>query len=239
LLPLTWKDALANAERFPLAVLWTATLQNSRDYPMVATLGVTVELAGRKKLAALIAPVAYLPKSFPCPALRGDNLCSIHSDKPLRCQTMPFYPYRDERYQAEGLTPRPGWACDTSTAAPVVYRNGRIVDRDHFDHERQELMEQVPLLRRYADYMFKYSPWLLSALTQAAHPVKAGQVITSLSSFLTATRNGDAKRLAQWQLPILNRYRDQTAGNPQLAQFHKNYSDWSQEMASLSQRNQE
>lgn len=235
LLPLTWKDAFANAALFPLCFVWTAVRQNSRDYARVAQLGVTLHLAQRKELAVLIVPTAYLPKSFPCPALRDDNLCNIHLSKPSRCKTMPFYPYRDERHQAELLTPRPGWACDTSAAAPVVFKDQQIVCRDDFDHEYRDLLEQVPLLRRYADYMLKYSPWLVAALTQSASQVKAGQVITSLSSFLTATHNVDAAHIAQLQLPIFNSYEHKTAKDAQLAEFHKNYRNWAKEMAYLTQ----
>lgn len=236
LLPLTWKDAVANVALFPLCFVWSAVRHNSQDYARVAKLGFTLPLANRKELAVLIMPTAYLPKSFPCPALQDDNLCSIHRNKPARCKTMPFYPCRDERYQTELLTPRPGWACDTSpTTAPMVFKDRQIVCRDDFDREHQDLLEQVPLLRRYADYMLKYSPWLAAALTQSASQVKAGQVITSLSSFLTATRNVDAAHIAQMQLPILNGYGDKTANDVQLAEFHQNYRNWAKEMAYLAQ----
>jgi Fe-S-cluster containining protein len=236
LLPLTWKDAFANVALFPLCFIWTAVRQNSTDYARVAQLGFTLHLAQRKELAVLIAPTAYLPKSLPCPALRDDHLCSIHINKPARCKTMPFYPYRDERHQAELLTPRPGWACDTSpTTAPMVFKDRQIVCRDDFDRELQDLLEQVPLLRRYADYMLKYSPWLVAALTQSASQVKASQVITSLSSFLTATRNIDAAHIAQLQLPILNSYADKTAKEAHLGEFHKNYRNWAKEMGFLAQ----
>lgn len=234
-LPLTCKDALAQVSRFPLGFVWTAVRPGSKDYAMVATLGTTIKLAHRQELAALIVPTAYLPKLFPCPALRDDHLCGIHLDKPSRCKTMPFYPYRDERYQAELLTPRPGWACDTSTAAPVVFKDRQVVLRDDFDQERRDLLEQVPVLRRYADYMLKYSPALAGALLNASSTAKAGQMVTSLSSFLTATRNPEAKRIAQQQLPMLNDYAARTAGDARLAEFHKNYRNWSQEMAYLSQ----
>jgi len=236
LLPLTWKDALANVSLFPLCFVWTAVRQGSKDYAMTATLGTTLKLAHRQELAVLIAPTAYLPKSFPCPALGDDHLCSIHLNKPSRCKTMPFYPYRDERYQAELLTPRPGWACDTSATAPVVFKDRQIVFRDDFDQEKRDLLEQVPVLRRYADYMLNYSPSIVSALTRAASQAKAGHVVTSLSSFLTATRNADAGHIARLQLPILNDYMAKTAGNVQLAEFHKNYQNWFQEMTYLSQR---
>lgn len=235
-LPLTCKDAFANAARFPLCFVWTPLRQGSKDYKLVATLGTTIQLANRKEIAVLIVPTAYIPFSFPCPALGDDNLCSIHSNKPSRCKTMPFYPYREERYQAELLTPRKGWACDISHLAPLVFQDSKIVFRDDFDHERQELLDQVPILRRYADYMLKYSASLVASLIQATCKTKAGQVVTSLSSFLTATKNADAKYIAQMQLPILNNYVEKTASNPKLTDFYKNYLNWSKEMKYVSQR---
>jgi Fe-S-cluster containining protein len=235
-LPLTCKDAFANAGLFPLAIVWTPLRYGGKDYPLVATLGTTIKLPDRKELAVLIVPTAYLPSSYPCPALGDDNLCRIHTHKPSRCKTMPFYPYREERFQAELLTPRSGWACEVSTAAPLVFQDKKIVFRDDFDDERRELLAQVPVLRRYAEYMLKYSPSLVNSLIHAASKVKAGHVVTSLSSFLTATKHADASHIAQLQLPILNNYAEQTAGDPQLSDFHKNYLNWSKEMAYLAQR---
>jgi Fe-S-cluster containining protein len=201
---------------------------------MVATLGTTIKLAHRKELAVLIVPTAYIPSSFPCPALTEDNLCSIHLNKPSRCKTMPFYPYREERYQAEILSTLQGLPCDTSMTAPVVFQDNKIVIRDNFDNERQDLLEQVPILRCYSDYMLKYSPSLIGRLIYASSNVKAGHVVTSLSSFLTATRNADAKNIACQQLPILSKYVKKTEGDQGLAYFHKNYLDWSKEMSYLS-----
>lgn len=237
-LPLTCKDAFANVARFPLCIVWTPLRQGGKDYAMVATLGTTIKLANRKELAVLIVPTAYIPPLFPCPALGEDNLCSIHLNKPSRCKTMPFYPYREERYQAELWAPLQGLACDTSTAAPMVFQDNKIVFRDDFDYERQDLLEQVPLLRCYADYMLKYSPLLVGSLINASSKAKAGNVVTSLSSFLTATKNANAQHIAQQQLPILNNYVEKTAGDANLAEFHKNYLNWSKEMAYLSQRPQ-
>jgi Fe-S-cluster containining protein len=248
LLPLTWTDAVAHAERFPLCLLWTPVPQGNKDFAMVAKLGATLTLPNRKNLAVQIIPTAYLPASFPCPALGADNLCTIHAQKPLRCRTMPFYPYRDERFQAELLTPRPGWTCDISAEAPVVYRDQQIVDRADFDLERQELLDQVPLVRRYAEYMMKYSPALLGSLVQAAAKPRAGHVVTSLSSFLTATRAPNARELARLQAPLLLEYAERTSvgpagatrtmgsADPSLAEFHRNYRNWAQEMSYLAQK---
>lgn len=234
--PLTISDAMAHAGLFPLAMVWTPLRQGSKDYPMVARLGTTVKLANRKELAVLIVPTVFIPPSFPCPALNPDNLCSIHHHKPLRCRTMPFYPYREEQFQAELLKPRPGWACDISDAAPPVFQEKQIIMREDFDLERQAIIEQSPSIRRYADYMLKYTPLLTDSLAKASAKTKAGQVITSLSSFLTATRNPDAKRIAGQQLPILQNYAEKTAGNKNLADFHGQYENWAKEMAYLSQR---
>lgn len=235
-IPLTCKDAFTHAARFPLCFVWTPLRQGSKDYAQVATLGTTVKLPDGKELAVLIVPTAYIPSAFSCPALGNDNLCSIHENKPSRCKTMPFYPYREERFQAELLTPREGWACNTSTTAPLVFQDNKILFRDDFDYERQDLLEQVPTLKCYAEYMLKYTHSLVSSLIIASNKSKAGHIVTSLSSFLTATRNKDAKHIAEKQLPILNNYAEKTAGDPKLAEFHKNYLNWSKEMSYLAQR---
>lgn len=76
---------------------------------------------------------------------------------------------------------------------------------------------------------------LCSCGSKRDHEDCCGPII-SLSSFLTATRYEDAAHLAQLQLPILNDYMAKTAGNVQLAEFHKNYENWFQEMTYLFQR---
>ena len=233
-LPLTIKDAFANAERFPLGFVWTPLRQGSKDYATVASLGATIKLADRKELAVLIVPTAYIPPELPCPALLENNLCGIHANKPSRCKTMPFYPYRDEQYQAELLTPRKSWECDISETAPIVFQDKKVVFRNDFDAERRDLKEQVPLLRRYAEFTLKYSPMIVDSLAKAAISQKAGQVVTSLSSFLTATKYGDAKQLAQQQLPVLAAFAEKTAGHKPHVDFHKKYTEWAKEMAYLA-----
>ncbi len=234
--PLTVNDAFSHANRFPLAMVWTPLRQGSKDFDMVAHLGTTIPLNNRKVLAVLIVPTAYIPPNFPCPALTEDNLCSIQTNKPSRCRTMPFYPYRDEQYQAELLVPRPGWTCDTSEAAPIVFQDKKIVFRGDFDLERRDLENQRAMIRRYADYMLKYTPQLVENLVRVATKPKAGQVVTSLSSFLTAIRHLDAKQIAQQQLPVLNNYAEKTAEQHELVDFHQSYSNWAKEMKYLAQR---
>lgn len=235
-LPLSLDDAVTHAERFPLALVWTPVRPGGRAYALAARLGVKVTLRDRKEVAVLIVPTAYIPPALPCPALAADGRCGIHADKPSRCRTMPFYPWREEHDQAELLVPRKGWACDISAAAPVVYRDRAILDRGDFDRERQQLEQQVPVIRTYGAYMLKYRPWLVDGLAKAAAKPAAGHVVTSLSSFLTATRRPDAALLAARQLPVLRAYADKTASDPALADYHQQYSSWAQEMAYLAER---
>jgi Fe-S-cluster containining protein len=234
--PLTINDAFRLADRFPLAMVWSPVRQGSKDFAMVAKLGTVFQLPNRKQLAALIVPTAYLPPNLPCPALGADNLCTIHADKPLRCRTMPFYPYREEQYQAELLSLKAGWECDISDSAPIVFADKSITVRDDFDQERQALEDQQPRVQRYVDYMLKYTPNLVNNLVKASLKAKAGQVVTSLSSFLTATRNPSAKDIAQQQLPVLETYRLRTADQKELVEFHQYYQLSTKEMSFLANR---
>jgi len=233
-LPLSLEDALANIGMFPLAIIWTPLKQGAKDFSLVSKLGTTIKLPNRTELAVIIVPSLYVPPTFPCPALTENNLCSIHANKPSRCKTMPFYPYREEQYQAELLIPRKEWACDISTTAPVVFEGKKIVSRTDFDHEKHELLLQVPTIRTYANYMLKYSPLLVNSLAKATSQKVGGQVVTSLSSFLTATRNPNAKEIARQQLPLLKEYINKTATKAEFAEFHKNYTSWAKEMDYLS-----
>ncbi len=72
---------------------------------MVSQLGVSVPLPKHPGLAALVVPTSYIPPSMACLALGYDMLCSIHDEKPARCKSVPFYPYGEERFQAEVLQP--------------------------------------------------------------------------------------------------------------------------------------
>jgi Fe-S-cluster containining protein len=236
LLPLTLADAFAHAGRFPLAMVWTPLRQQSKAFDLVRHIGAVVNLSGRRRIAVIIVPTAYIPDSFFCPALNADGRCAIHARKPLRCRTMPFYPYREERDQADLLTPRKGWDCDTSAAAPVVYRERKIVAREDFDLERRELLAQAPLIRAYAEYMMKYMPQLADKLATAAMHGAGGNVVTSLSSYLTATRQLDIPGFAATQLSVLKDFAAKTAGHADLAEFHRNYAGWAKEMEYLAER---
>ncbi len=233
MLPLTVADAYRHAGRFPLALVWTPVPQGTRNFPLASHLGSVIRLPSRRQLAVVIAPSAYLPPSFACPELAGDGRCAIHEEKPLRCRTMPFYPWREEADQTDLLSPKKGWGCDVSDAAPVVYRQKTVVERDDFDRERQALLDQAPSLQSYAAYVLKYMPWIVDSLAAVAQKPGA-TVITSLSSFFTATREKDAPRLAALQWPLYQSYADRTAGIPELREFHRNYAGWAKEMAALA-----
>lgn len=233
-LPLTVKDAFVHAGRFPLAMLWTPLRKASKDFDMVSRLGVSVPLPKHPGLAALVVPSSYIPPALPCPALGDDNLCTIQANKPSRCKTMPFYPYRDERFQPEVLKLGNGWKCDTSEYAPVVFANGKLTQREDFDAERRDLDEQVPLIRQYAEYSFKYNPLLAPSLALEAAKSHPGQVVTSLSSFLVATRNPNSREIARLQEPILATYIDLTAKRQEFLQYHTQYCAWLEEMEYLA-----
>ncbi|MCX7139651.1 MAG: YkgJ family cysteine cluster protein [Proteobacteria bacterium] len=237
-LPLTLADAWTHAGRFPLAMVWTPLRRENKAFHLASRIGATVKLGGRKEIAVLIATTAYMPDSFSCPELGSDGRCAIHAAKPLRCRTMPFYPYREEADQADLLSPRRGWECDTSAAAPVVYRDNKIVARGDFERERGALLQEAPLMRAYAEYMLKYMPLLADTLAAGANKGAGGTAVTSLSSFLTATRQRDVSALASRQLAVLNEFAARTAGRAELAEYHKHYAGWAKEMDYLSKREQ-
>ena len=233
--PLTLSDALAHAGRFPLALVWTPVPQGAKAYSLATRLGLTLNLGKRTRMAVIIGPSAYIPVSLPCPELTKDGLCGIHANKPLRCRTMPFYPYLEESDQGTLWVRREGWECDTSAAAPLIYRGKKITDSADFDQERKALLEQVVVMREYGDFMLKYSPWILDHL-KAVVGRPDGQVVTSLSSFLTAIKRIDAAPLATQQLPVLEAIADTTATMPEAAAYHRNYIGWAKEMKYLVSR---
>lgn len=231
-LPLTLKDALAHAGRFPLAVVWTPVRQASKAFDITAKLGLTVKTRDKKKLAVRIVPTAYIPPSMPCPALTADNLCGIHAEKPSRCRTMPFFPYRDENDQADLLVPRAGWTCDTSATAPVVYRDKAVVERGDFDRELSELLEQAPILRAYGEWLLANVPAMTDNLTRAAMKPGGGHVAVSFASLLRRLVDVEKAGIAQAQLAVLAEY----AGKVNQADYRKNYDDWAWEMERLAGR---
>ena len=235
-LTLTLKDALAHAGRFPLAVIWTPVRQGTKSFSISARLGLTVRLRKRRKLAVRISPTAYIPPLLPCPALAPDGLCSIHAEKPSRCRTMPFSPYREEGDQADLLIPRTGWLCDTSEMAPVVYRDKKIVDREDFDDEREELIRQASTLRAYGEWLLESAPSLTDELVRVAGKRTGGHVVVNFSTLLPHLPEVDVVDFAQKQFPVLTEFAAKTYRIPAFAEYHKLYHECAAEMESVLER---
>lgn len=198
-LPLTITEALAHAGRFPLAVAFTPVRAKTKAHGLAAGLGLALD----KKTALRIMPVAYLPTDQACPALSEEGLCSIHDNKPLRCRAMPFFAWRDEADQADLLVPRPGWACDVSAAAPLVYEDGTILARSAFDAERAALIEQAPVLQAYGQKLLPMAVGLAQTLTALAAKPKGGTVYVGFSTLLRRLSGIDKALVAQAQIPLL------------------------------------
>ncbi len=149
---------------------------------------------------------------------------------------MPFYPYRHEEDQATGLAPRKGWACDISANAPVVYRQGKIVERADFDRERAALIEQAAILRHYADHTLQHYPEVMARLLKAAQHPAQPHFILSFRSFLRYDRNRDPVTFAKAQHPVLTEFAAQTANRSALAEYHAYYQKSAEELAWFAQR---
>ena len=229
-LPLTISDALIHADRFPLAIFWSPVRQSSRSFALSSRLGTTIQLQRHKQIAVRVSPTAYIPPSLACPALMPEGLCSIHADKPSRCRAMPFSPYQEESDQADLLVPRSGWACDTSDAAPVVYRDKKIVDREDFDHERAGLFAQAPTLRAYAAWLLDAKPELMQELMKVAMNPTGGHVVVGFSTLIPRLAKVDMFDFARKQLPVMNAFSAKTADVSELAEYHKHYRSCAAEM---------
>lgn len=224
-LPLSLNDAFANAGRFPLAMVLTTIRQGSKAFDLTAKLGTTVAFGKRKRIAVQITPTSYIPPSFSCPSLMEDGQCAIHADKPSRCKTMPFSPVREERDQAALLVAKPGWECDTSTAAPVVYRDREVVDRQNFDHERRQLTDQAATMRSYADALVTAAPNVAAGLQAAAKKVSGGHVILNFTTLLPRLPGTDQADFARQQLPVLTDFAERTKDVPELIGYHQFYRE--------------
>lgn len=235
-LPLSLKDAAAGAGRFPLAMMWTTVRPGAKSFAITKRLGTTVNLGKRKQVAVQITPVSYIPPSLACPALAADGRCAIHSEKPSRCRTMPFYPYRDEADQADLLVPRPGWECDTSEQSPVVYTDKQIVDRTDFDLERQELVAQTPIIRAYAERLMANAPNVKAAIEAAAKKPRGGTVMLNFSAIVARLENLDLTTFATQQLPVLKEFAAKTEHLPDAADYHRYYKDTAAGMERVLER---
>lgn len=224
-LPLSISDALTHADKFPLIMVWTPVRQGGRSYDVTADHGITIKLKNRKRAAVRIAPTAYIPPSLPCPELTAEGLCGIHETKPQRCRTMPFSAHRDEKDQDDLMLPRPGWECDTSDEAPLVYRDKTILDREAFETEREDVVADAKILKPYAEWLIDATPALEMELKKAAMRPAGGQVLVGFSSLIPRLPKVDIYDFAAKQLPVMQSFAGLTAGDPALAEFHGRYRD--------------
>ncbi|MEO5336832.1 MAG: YkgJ family cysteine cluster protein [Magnetospirillum sp. WYHS-4] len=229
-LPLTLDEALVHAGRFPLVLVWTPLRQGARAFSLTARLGTTVRLGKRKEFAVGVVPTSYIPPALACPALTTDGLCAIQDVKPTRCRTMPFSAYREEADQRDLLVPRPGWDCDVSAAAPVAYRDKEIVSRQDFDRERKALLDQAPILRRYADWLLAASPPLMENLLKMAAKPAGGHVIVNFATLLPHLPKVDMGDFTAKQAPLMVEFAARTAGIAALTDYHRRYRECAAEL---------
>lgn len=229
-IPLTIADALKHADKFPVAVVWTPITPKDAAYNETARLFTTCRSPKGGRIALRIVPTAYIPPSTPCPQRTGDGLCGIHADKPLRCRTMPFFPYRAENAQHGLLTPRAGWECDVSDEAPVVYRDARIVDRVDFARELDAIRCETPVIRRYAEGIIRSAPSILDVLAKVSG-IDGGNVVLSFTSLLQSMAGQDIADVARRQVPVLQDFADFTADDPKLVDYHRRYGEWRDEFS--------
>jgi Fe-S-cluster containining protein len=224
-LPLTIADALAHADKFPLAVVWSTVRKGGRSFQATSDLGVTIQVKKKMQAAVRVAPTAYIPPGFPCPEVDDEGLCGIHDSKPQRCRTMPFSAYRDEADQDDLMLPRAGWACDTSDVAPIYYRDKAIIERTEFDVERGQLQRDATILKPYGDWLIASAPDLGVQLRKAALAPRGGQVVTAFATLIPKLPKVDIYEIAALQAPVMQAFAERTANDSALKKFHRHYVD--------------
>jgi Fe-S-cluster containining protein len=222
-LPLTLDDALANAGRFPLAMVLATVRQSARAYRITAGRGAILQLGKKKRVAVQISPTSYMPPAFACPELTDEGQCAIHEDKPTRCRAMPFSAYREESDQGALLIPKEGWECDTSNAARVVYRDKKVIERTDFDLEARQLNDQAHVLRSYAEALIAAAPNVAAGLERAARKPQGGTVVLNFTTVLPRLKNVDTASFAKAQLPVLKAFAERTKGIKELAEYNQYY----------------
>ena len=237
MLPLTIADALKHADKFPLVLAWTPVRQGARSYEFTGEIGITVELKKKKRANVRIAPCAYIPPEFNCPALAVDGMCSIQDDKPLRCKAMPFSGYRDEKDQNDLLIPRPGWECDVSDAAPMVYENSSVAAREDFEAERAQLLKEAKILKPYGDWLLDCRPELRMEVQKSALKAKGGVILVDFLTLIPRLPSVDIFELAEKQYPVNERFARITQDEPSLRKYHTHYVNSAKEWRRVAQSN--
>lgn len=149
---------------------------------------------------------------------------------------MPFSPTREEAEQSALLVPKPGWLCDISESAPVVYRDKKIINGDDFERERGQLMDQAAVLKTYADHLIATAPNVVAGLIQAANKKRGGYVVLKFTAVLTRMAHVDVADFCRLQLPVMTEYAEKTAGEKGLADYHEYYAECAATMEKLLAR---
>lgn len=78
----------------------------------------------------VLSALALDGRTGSCPAL-VDNRCSIWSERPLTCRSVPLHysiPDPAMIWRFDAFVATPGFACDTSADAPLLIADGALVD---------------------------------------------------------------------------------------------------------------
>ena len=229
-LPLTLDDALTHADRFPLFVIWSPLRQGGRSFDETARQGLTLKLKRGKKAAVRIYPASYIPPSMACSELTDDGLCRLHPNKPLRCRTMPFSAARDETDQTDLLIPKPGWLCDTSEEAAVVYQGKKVITRESFDLERHALEQDAEILVPYAEWLLESVPTLRPELMKVAMNPTGGHIVLNFTTLIPRMPKVDMYDFAAKQAPVLRTFAEKTANIPEFDEYHQRYNRYAREL---------
>jgi len=235
-LPLTLEEAIEKADLFPLAMVLYFSRRGSPSFDIIARFGLLERLSGKVDCAVLAVPTAYIPPSMPCPALTEDNLCSINSQKPLRCRTMPFYVLRAEDDQQDMLRPRKEWLCDIGNSAPVVYKDGKILDRMDFDNEVAAMEKQSESLGAYVAKLLKNDPAMRALAVAAAAKTIPDHMVVSFSSFFRYDKRWGIKDFAVRQLPVMMDWMGKVDGGPDMVKYVGYYKAAVEELSWFAER---
>jgi len=100
-----------------------------------------------------------------------------------------------------------------------------IIERADFDNERQDLVEQAPILRAYADRIMTNAPNVKAAVDAAAKKPRGGTVMLNFSAILSRLDDLDITTFAKAQLPVLKDFARKTEGQPEAKNHHRYYTD--------------
>ncbi|MDQ6828799.1 MAG: YkgJ family cysteine cluster protein [Gemmatimonadota bacterium] len=158
-----------------------------------------------------------------CPALGEDGLCGVYERRPAMCRTVPLGWTVPDALAAAYLgafTKRPGYKCDTSPNAPVMFRDGELVSLEYrAERDRAAALsgaeahrlavllvrggsEGWPLIPTLPEILEQTSTRLLLPLSVSFMPMVAAGIATETSIV----------RAAGQQLELMRSEREKNAG---------------------------